>query len=740
MGKKKSNSISRFISVLRNIFSYIKAFFINMKILPKRRKNSRSSAKVDAWTLFWMPFVIVYFELIMRLVTKTSFFAHIFFPVAFGFAFGMILSVFTSLWKPRINRKVTIVLTIICALIYTTMSVIRNTFNTFMNPGTILKGTAGVAGNYLGEAIMSILGNFHVIVLMALPVVFYILLGKKLVRPYRYKWPMQVSFVLVSLLIFGIATFFAAVGTTRTRYNSQYNFSTATETFGLTAGLRLDAAYAGRKTSFINVDDEPESNAEDEPESAPQAEVKKEYDFNRMDLDLTKETSNEEIKELNEYVQSLTASKQNDYTGLFKGKNLILICAEAFHDAFVSPEFTPTLYRLIHNGIYCPDYYQPAWGGSTSTGEYSFVIGLAPQKSIDSIYDTIGDNMYFTMGNQLQKLGYYNIAFHNGTYDFYDRYLTHENLGYGTWCAIGQGLEEIIPGWPEDSDFFRATTETYIDLQPFSIYYMTVSGHCTYDEDDQLVDKYWDQVSPFFPDKMATTKYYICYQMELEAALTTMIEMLDEAGITDDTVIAMTTDHYPYGLEYGSFGNTQDYISDLYGHPTDTDWDRDNNAVVIWSGCLEHEHKDMAVQIDSPVFSLDILPTLLNLFGLEYDSRLLVGRDLLSNQEPLVFWLDYTWKTDKGLYDSSTGTFTPEPGADIGDQEAYINRIDQIVANKLKYSLSVVENDYYGYLFGEDTYTSSNKDLVEANPRKKTAPANTETGTDKPETDETETN
>lgn len=728
-----SEKIAVFISYIKNIFSFIRQFFIQMKIKPRRRKKSRPvREKVDAWTLFWMPFLLVYLELMMRLVTRTSFFSHLFFPVVFGFAFGMILSVFTTVWKPRVNRIVTIVLSIICAVIYITMSIIKNTFNVFMSPGTIMNGTKDVVGNYLGDALLSILGNIHVIILMALPIVFYILLGRKFVKPHRYKWPMQVSFVIVSLLLFGIATFFAAVGGTRSKYNTQYNFSTATETFGLTASLRLDAAYAGRKTSFI-IDDDPVTPENEEAETETAAEEIKEYGYNRMDLDLTKYTDNEEIKELNEYVQALTPSKKSEYTGIFKDKNLILICAEAFHDAFVSPELTPTLYRLIHNGIYCPDYYQPAWGGSTSTGEFSFLIGLAPQKSIDSIYDTMYDNMYFTMGNQLQRLGYYNHAFHNGTYDFYDRYLTHENLGYGTYTAIGQGLEDIIEGWPEDSDFFRATMETYIDLQPFSIYYMTVSGHCTYEPDDRNVDKYWDQVAPYFPDKMDTTKYYICYQMELEAALKVMIDMLDEAGITDDTVIAMTTDHYPYGLEYGSFGNTQDYISDLYGHPSDTDWDRDGNAVVIWSGCLEHEYKDLACEIDTPVTSLDILPTLLNLYGLEFDSRLLVGRDLLSDAEPLVFWPDYTWKNDKGLYDSYSGVFTPNPGVTIADETAYLNRMEQIVSNKLKFSLSVVENDYYGYLFGEDTFTSSNKELVEANPRRKATPSH------RAEDDETET-
>jgi len=602
-----SDIINRVISAVKRIFGYIRAFFIQMKVTPRKKKNRRSRhEKADAWTLFWFPLYFIYCELITRLVTATPFFAHLFYPVAFGFAAGMLFSVAGSIWKPRINRIVIKVLSIIVGVFYSTMAIIHNTFSMFMSPSTIFKGAGGVATKYLGEALLSILGNIYVIILIALPIVFYFLLGKKFIRPHRYKWPMAAAFVIVSLFIFAVTTLFAATGGTRTKYSTQYNFNTAASTFGMTAAVRLDSSYAGKKSSFVIIDDETESASEEaESESVPEV---KEYGYNKMDIDFAakaSQTDNEELRALDEYVQKLTPSKQNDYTGLFKGKNMILITAEAFHDAFVDPNLTPTLYRLIHNGIYCPDFYQPAWGGSTSTGEYSLILGLAPQKSIDSIYDTMYCNNYFTMGNQLQRLGYYNIAYHNGTYDFYDRYMTHENLGYGTWCAIGQGLEEITPsGWPEDEEFFEYTMDTYLDLQPFSIYYMTVSGHCTYEPDDPLTDKYYDLVNQYFPDKMETTKYYICYQMELEAALTTMIRKLDEAGITDDTVIAMVTDHYPYGLAEGSFGNTEDYISDLYGYPSDSDVNRDHSAVIIWSGCLEHEYKDMACEIDTPVYSL----------------------------------------------------------------------------------------------------------------------------------------
>ena len=102
----------------------------------------------------------------------------------------------------------------------------------------------------------------------------------------------------------------------------------------------------------------------------------------------------------------------------------------------------------------------------------------------------------------------------------------------------------------------------------------------------------------------------------------------------------------------------------------------------------------MDIVVEEPVFALDILPTLSNLFGLEYDSRMFIGRDVLSDAQPLVFWpFSQSWKTDLGLYDASKGRFTPVEGAEI--PEGYVKAISAIVKNKIVFSKSVQNLDYY---------------------------------------------
>ena len=388
---------------------------------------------------------------------------------------------------------------------------------------------------------------------------------------------------------------------------------------------------------------------------------------NAMDLDFAQiaASSSGAASAISEYAATLTPSRKNRYTGIFQGKNLILICAEAYNDSFVSKELTPTLWRLSHNGFWFSDFYQPAWGGSTSTGEFSMLFGLAPQNSAGTIRQTQNSNNYFTMGNQLQRLGYHSWAFHNGTYTYYDRDKTHKNLGYDEWIAMGSGMEKLSGGkYLNDEEMFDVTMDLYMDQQPFSVYYMSISGHAPYSNpDDSKVTSHIDRVKEVlgdhFDDFSQNTIDYICYQLVLEDALTLMVSRLEEAGILDDTVIAMTGDHYPYGLRGSEWGNSEDNVKNLVGHEADTPWGLDKTGCIIWSGCLETEYRDLAAEIAAPTYSLDMLPTLSNLFGLEYDSRLLIGRDVFSDEMPLVLWNNGSWITARGRYNARTGIYEP---------------------------------------------------------------------------------
>ena len=268
-------------------------------------------------------------------------------------------------------------------------------------------------------------------------------------------------------------------------------------------------------------------------------------------------------------------------------------------------------------------------------------------------------------------------------------------MGYEQFMGMGNGMEEgVREVWPEsDESMIKFTVPQYIDHQPFSIYYMTVSGHTNYSWLGNTQAKYNKEAVDHLSGS-ETVKAYLACNLEVEYAMRDLLEMLEEKGIADDTVIVICADHYPYGLEESAtWGNDKDYLAELYGYKASDCFKQDHNALIIWSGCLE----GMNLEIDTPTYSLDIVPTLSNLFGLDYDSRLLVGRDVFSEAEPLVLWPNYSWKTDLGKYNARTGDFTPAEGKTI--PEGYVEDITKLVKQKITYSRAVLENDYFGILF-----------------------------------------
>ena len=136
-------------------------------------------------------------------------------------------------------------------------------------------------------------------------------------------------------------------------------------------------------------------------------------------------------------------------------------------------------------------------------------------------------------------------------------------------------------------------------------------------------------------------------------------------------------------------------LSELYGYDVRNIFQRDHNCWLLWCGSLEENDP---IVVDTPTFSLDILPTLANLFGVEYDSRLLPGRDVFSDADALVFSPTYDWKTEYGSYDASYAKFT-QTDESVVLPENYVSTISSIVKNKITYCSRVLEYDYFRYLF-----------------------------------------
>lgn len=482
-------------------------------------------------------------------------------------------------------------------------------------------------------------------------------------------------------------------------YGKDYVFQQTASDFGLLTGFRIDVKTLifGAKSDLGGGNNEIKKGEEEEPEFD-------EDDFNNygenkidLDFDALRSKASSEQKKLLDYVETLTPTSQNKYTGMFKGKNLIFISAEAFSGYVIDPQLTPTLYRLANKGMQFTDYYQPQGAGTTG-GEYQNIMGLligsGKKGGGKSMKTTATHYNYYTMGMRLNEQGYYGQAFHNNTYTYYDRDKTHNNLGYSAgYMGYGNGAEKFVTKhWPEsDTEMFKGSFEIYKDKQPFNIYYMSVSGHSNYypQTSNYWAKQNWSRVENLPYSNMV--KGYIAAQLEFEDALTYLVGALEETGMADNTVIVISADHYPYGLGNTS-GDTDQYVNELYGFKVNKqNLLMDSNRLIIWCGSLEDQEP---IVVDTPTYSVDILPTLFNLFGIEYDSRLLPGRDVFSDATPLVIDGN-SWKTDLGTYMS--GKFTPNEGVTIPD--GYVDSVKSVVSKKKQYSTGVLNTDLWRLIF-----------------------------------------
>ena len=413
-------------------------------------------------------------------------------------------------------------------------------------------------------------------------------------------------------------------------------------------------------------------------------------------------TSNATIKSMHQYFQSKEATELNEYTGMFEGKNLIFLTLEGFSDKVIDPELTPTLYKMATEGFIFENFYNPLWGGSTASGEYCNMTGNF-YSNASCIAKSANTLTYSAMGNLFMNSGYTTFAYHNHTYDYYSRDLAHPNFGYPTYKGIGNGLVLDYYCWPNsDYEMMKSSINDYINAdEPFHVYYMTVSGHMNYTYIGNSMASYHRSEVENLPYSNEV-KPYIATQLEVEKALTYLVEKLDEAGKLDDTVFAMCADHYPYGM-------TDAGLAELYN--LDINNIRDNlelykNSFILYCSSMENP-----IEVQQYCGPYDIVPTLANLFGIEFDSRFITGSDILSNGEHIAIINtmtstggNYNWKTEQGTYYSASKSFVKSDNCTLNDDEIedYVQKINGKLNLSRKYSLAILDYDYYSYVFNKD--------------------------------------
>ena len=671
----------------------------------------QAAPKRSLWPLFFLPMALIYHELLLHIFDRSIPFwdLSLVYILLFSAAAGLLLSALVDMLPRKAAHVVTYVLCAAWTVLMCIEYCCKSYFKTYFSLSFVTHMTGQVVGDFFTTMMEIIFTRLPFILLSFLPLAALIVFRRRLLPGKRLSGRVR----LLALAGFAVCQIAGSALCYTGEYRADYTYNFVTDRaiprFGLTASVRLEAQY-----TLLGVPEAPMVEViEPEPDPTPVV-----YDYNKMDLDFeatSQLVGGQTLENIHKYFSSITASQKNEYTGMFAGKNLIQITAEAFSPYVISKELTPTLYKLTHEGFVFTNYYQPGWGQSTTGGEFAAMTGVIPTwiNNNLSFYVSSKDYMPFALGNQFRALGYTTVAYHNNSYTYYNRHLTHPNLGYD-YYGQGNGLNITGPGWPySDLEMMELTAPAYIEDyvnngKPFHAYYMSVSGHANWGWGNAMSAKNREAAVAAYPNASQPVQGYIAANLELEYALTYLLEQLEAAGIADDTVICLTADHYPYAL----VTDEVDYYQELSGiQDSELDISRYRNTLIMWCGSME-----TPVTVNTPCSAIDIVPTLSNLFGLEYDSRLLSGRDVFAQNfsvsqastcMPLVILptnRGNSWITAAGTYDAKTRTFTPNPGITVADD--YVDTVAALVDAKFSYARLLIQYDYAGVVLHHPQATS----------------------------------
>ena len=627
---------------------------------------------------------IVYEELVFSCIIFKTFPASFGLIILFSIPIAIVLNLITSVFKPKVNKIITYIITIALIIIFGAQIVYYSMYEAIISFFSMMHG--GQVTEFMEVIIDVVLRNWYGILLFIIPLIILIILSKKKVITFEKNSIKQIAIKITSVLIIQLIALlcvnFINTDDMYSNKNLYYNIHVPKVTanrMGLLTTMRLDLQR------FIFGFEEKLSV---QTNAIPKEEEKDSYNITYIDFDkLIKNEEDNTIKEMHKYFSSQEASKKNKYTGMFKDKNLIVLVGESFSSLAIREDLTPNLYKLYKEGFQFDNFYTPIFPVSTADGEYITDTSLIPKEGVWSFLRVAGNYMPYSYANVFEKQGYSSNAYHNHTATYYERDKYIETMGYNSYLAVGTGLEDRMDtsNWPNsDYEMVKTTVNDYINNEKFMAYYMTVSGHMNYTKiGNMMVYRNWDQVKDLPYSNKA--KGYLAANIELDKAVVELLSRLEQAGKLEDTVIVISGDHYPYGLTLGE-------INELSTFERDDKFEKFRMPFLIWSGSMKGP-----IKVEKIGSSLDVLPTVLNLFGAEFDSRLLMGRDILSDSDPIVIFSDRSFITDKGRYNSLTEQFTPNEGVTI--EEGYVDKINTIIYKKYQMSRLILENDYYRKIF-----------------------------------------
>ena len=636
-------------------------------------------------SLYWL-FSFLYWEILAHAGMYDQFQGSFRYALCFSGALAMMLAMLTSLLPEKIAFCGNLLLTLCGTFLYGSQMVYCFIFGTPYSVAHMGLG-AGAVGQFYREMFTTMQENWIWILALLLPLGLLILLAaKKILKRSGWMYGMillVLATATVSLTWIDICSSGGAMFSDYYFFTSRKSTTAQTmERFGvpMTFVLELTRPETSESSMIVPVE-----------EVVMQDEIQAPAVYNVLPLDfetMNSSTENQKLIALNTYFSQVPGTKQNAYTGMLQDYNLIFICAESFSPAAVDPVYTPTLYKLTHEGFVFENYYT-TFPNTTTDGEYTLTQGLYPDSTKDkhssSMMASAKNDLPYALGNLFQReLGVKSWGYHNNVGDYYRRDLTHPNMGYE--MKFNRDGMTFTGYWPtSDLEMMQQSVDDYINEPQFHAYYMTFSGHYQYNPNDNGIVKMHYDTLEGSPWNQTNQKGYLACHIELDKALEYLLNRLEEAGITEKTAIVLATDHTPYGLAKDLYFEMIGEEEDFFG------WYKSN--LIFWVGGMEEP-----VAVKEYCSTADVLPTILNLWGFPYDSRMYPGTDVFSDSVHAAVLIDHSFLTDKVWFNSNTGEIRYlVPQEEV--PEDYVENMNQLIASRFEFSAEILRNNYYGYLF-----------------------------------------
>ena len=394
-------------------------------------------------------------------------------------------------------------------------------------------------------------------------------------------------------------------------------------------------------------------------------------------------------QEIDAYFEEKDKPQANEMTGILKDKNVIMVLMESMDDWMLG-EYTPTLNRLMDEGINFTRFYTPGYGGiRTFNSEFCSNTGSFLSSQGGYAFDYITNDYRQSLASLLEEQGYSAKEFHYNTPNFYSRGVFSKAMGYEEYVYYedyidGLSEKEMNQLMMDDKILFDnpALNNVFFREGKRLNYIITRSAHLSYKYNEVLSN--WGLKK--YPEFKTLTDNEETNCALLKAKLVDdmfarMLEELEAHGELENTVIIGMTDHYTYGYK------NEQALLELSG--VDENLLLERTPCFIWSTDLEPQ------KVDKVLNTSDLLPTVLNLLGVESPYSYL-GSDAFDDRyDGFVPFSDGSWIYGDAAWDAKEKKLFSVTGNPVTLSQETQKAVSERVQEFVRINNLILDVDYY---------------------------------------------